>query len=121
MKFLKFRTPKDIFAANLLFIFVFLNIWDFAVSRKIFNAMPIGIIIFSVPAILWLVGKMWSIAMLTLISVVQFLIIGVLLLQGIQISGAGITTKTFFFLPFLAMTVLNMVWGLKFYGKFRRP
>lgn len=115
MKFLKFKKPKDIFVVNLLFVFVFLNVWDLVISHKIFNSMAIGVFLFSVPAFLWLVSKIWSVALLTLISFVQFVIIAVLLLQGIEVSGFGITSKTVFFTPFLLMNALNMIWGLKFY------
>lgn len=115
IKLLKIKKPKNIFVVNLLFVFVFLNAWDLAISHKIFNSMAIGVFLFSAPAVLWLVSKRWSIALLTLISFVQFVMILVLLLQGIEVSGFGITSKTIFFMPFLLMNVLNMVWGLKFY------
>src|SRR3989344_7623198 len=113
--FLKTKKPKDIFVVNLLFVIVFLNAWDILISHKIFNSMAIGIFLFSAPAILWLAAKIWSIALLTLISFVQFIMISVLLLQGIEVSGVGITSKTIFFTPFLLMNALNMIWGLKFY------
>lgn len=119
MKFLKFKKPKDIFVVNLLFVLIFLNVWDLVISHKIFNSMAIGIFLFSAPALLWLVSKIWSIALLTLISFVQLVMISVLLLQGIEVSGLGITSKTIFFTPFLAMNGLNMVWGLKFYTNFK--
>jgi len=119
VKYLKFKKPKDIVIVNVLFVIVFLNAWDIAISHKIFNSMAIGIFLFSPPAILWLVSKIWSIALLTLISFVQFIMISVLLLQGIEVSGIGITSKTIFFTPFLVMNILNMVWGLKFYTNFK--
>ena len=120
MKYFKFKATKDIFAANLLFIFVFLNLWDLAISHRIFNAMAIGVFIFSGPAVLWLIGKLWAIAIVTLVSFMEVLIIAVMLLQGIQISGADITLKTIFFAPFLVMACINMVLGLRFYTKGRK-
>ncbi len=117
MSLLKLKSPKEIFVLNLLFVFIFLNVWDLLISHKIFNAMAMGMFIFAPSLILWIFGKTWSVALVTLVSLIQFIILGVLILQGMQISGTDITLKTVFFAPFLLMAGVNMILGLSIYTK----
>ena len=104
---------------NLLFIFVFLNIWDFAVNRSFFNGMILGIVMFAPAAFLWFVGTFRAIALVTLISIFDFMMILVFVLQGFELGGASSTLKSVYWIPFLAMAGVNMYWGLKIYSENR--
>lgn len=113
MKLSKENLPK----VNLLFIFIFLNIWDFVVSREILNAMVLGIIMFSPAAFLWYIGTLRAIVLLTMISIFEFTVILVFILQGFELGGLDTTIKSIFWLPYLAMAGVNGFLGLKIYSE----
>lgn len=115
MKLSKENLPK----INLLFIFVFLNIWDFVISREILNAMVLGIVMFSPAAFLWYVGTFRAIALLTLISIFEFTVMLVFILQGFELGGLDTTIKSIFWLPYLLMAGVNGFWGLAIYSEYR--
>ena len=109
------RMDKNLVKVNLVFIFIFLNIWDFAVSRGFLNGMILGIVMFAPAAFLWFVGTFRAIALVTLISIFEFMMILVFVLQGFELGGASSTLKSVYWIPFLAMAGVNMYWGLKMY------
>ena len=61
-EFLKFNNSveKRFVFLNLLFIFVFLNAWDFAINRAFFNGMIIGVVMFTPVAFLWFLSNVSS-------------------------------------------------------------
>ena len=103
------------FKANLVYIFVFLNIWDFAVNRVIFNGMIIGAIMFGPAVLLWLVGSFRAVALVTLVSIVEFMAMLVFVGEGFELSGAALSLKSAFFVPYLAWAGINSYWGLRAY------
>ena len=113
------RMDKNLVKVNLVFIFIFLNIWDFAVSRGFLNGMILGIVMFAPAAFLWFVGTFRAIALVTLISIFEFMMILVFVLQGFELGGASSTLKSVYWIPFLAMAGVNMYWGLKIYSENR--
>lgn len=111
------KFEKNLPKINLLFIFVFLNIWDFIISREILNAMVLGIVMFAPAAFLWYVGTLRAIALLTLVSIFEFTVMLVFILQGFELGGVDL--KSVFWLPYLAMAAVNGFWGLKIYSHWR--
>ena len=55
LKFTK-NLEMNLVKTNLIFIFVFLNIWDFVISRGFLNGMILGILMFGPTAFLWFIG-----------------------------------------------------------------
>lgn len=119
--FLKFTKDKErnYVKVNLLFIIVFLNIWDVLVSHQILNAMILGLVMFGPAAFLWLVGTVRAAALVTLISIFEFLMIAVFLAEGFELAGLASTFKSIFWLPYLVMAAINGYWGLKIYSVYR--
>lgn len=107
---------KNLLKLNLIFIFVFLNIWDFVVSRSFLSAMLIGIMMFGPAVLLWFLGKFRGIALITIISILEFMVMGTFVLEGFQLSGASYSLKSLYWLPFLVMAGINAFWGLKIYS-----
>lgn len=105
---------------NLLFIFGFLNVWDFVVNHTFFNAMAIGTFMFAPAIILWFANGFRAIALLTLISLFEFSAMALFVVEGFQLGGAEITLKSLFWVPYLLMAGVNMIWGLKAYFKYKR-
>ena len=104
---------------NLIFIFIFLNIWDFAVNRSFFNGMILGILMFAPAVFLWFVSTVRATAFVTLISIVEFVIIAIFLAEGFELGGISVTPKTIFWLPYLVAAGVNGFWGLTIYSQFR--
>ena len=104
---------------NLLFIFVFLNIWDFAVNRSFFNGMILGVFIFGPATFLWFVNTVRATAFITLISILEFVTIAIFLAEGFELGGISVTPKTIFWLPYLVAAGVNGFWGLKIYSNYR--
>ena len=104
---------------NLLFIFIFLNIWDFVVNRAIFNGMVLGVLMFGPAIFLWIVGTVRAAALITLISIFEFVVMAVFIAEGFELGGIGSTLKSIFWLPYLVMAGFNSFWGLKIYSKYR--
>ncbi len=120
-KFLKLTKNREAnyVKINLIFIFVFLNIWDFAVNRSFFNGMILGILMFGPAAFLWLIGTVRAAALVTLLSILEFLMIAVFLAEGFELGGLASTLKSIFWLPYLLMAAFNGFWGLKIYSEYR--
>lgn len=110
---------KKLFKINLLFVLIFLNIWDLVVNRTFFNAMAIGAIMFAPSTFLWFVGNLRAVVLLTLISLLEFFVMLVFVLQGFELSGTATTLKSAFFLPYFAMSGVNAFIGLKLYTQFK--
>lgn len=117
--FFKFsgKFEKNLPKINLLFIFIFLNIWDFVVSREVLNAMILGLVMFGPAAFLWYIGTLRSIALLTLVSIFEFTVMTVFILEGFELGGVGL--KSVFWVPYLIMAGANGFWGLKIYSQWR--
>lgn len=101
---------------NLVFIFVFLNVWDFVVNRGFFNAMVFGVLLFSPAVFLWFIGNFRAVVLVTLISIFEFTMMFVFILEGLELSGLKLTGKTIFWAPYLAISGTNLVWGLRKYA-----
>lgn len=100
---------------NLLFIFIFLNIWDFALNRVLFNGMIIGAVMFLPAVFLWFVENLRAIALLTLISILEFTVILVFVLEGFELGGGETSVKSIFWIPYLIMAGTDGYFGLKNY------
>ena len=111
--------PKTLLKLNLLFIFIFLNIWDFLVSREFLNAMSLGILMFSPATLLWLVGTVRAAVLITLISVFQFMMIAVFIVEGFELGGLATTLKSLFWAPYLLVAGINGFFGLKIYSEYK--
>ena len=107
--------PKNLFKLNLIFVFIFLNIWDFAVNRDFFNGMILGVLMFSPAIFLWFVGTVRAAALITLISTLEFLVLAVFLFQGLELSGFRGFLESSFWLPYLIVAGINGFFGLKIY------
>lgn len=101
---------------NLIFVFVFLNIWDFIISRQLFNAMVLGVVMFGPVIFLWSV-KSFKVSMLaTLYSISLSSILTVFFVEGYE-AGAGWFLKIIFWFPYLIVGFINAFWGLRIYSK----
>ena len=116
---IKGKFEKNLVKINLLFIFVFLNLWDFAISREFFNGMALGFVMFGPTAFLWLVGTMRATVLVTLISIFEFAMILIFVLEGFELGGTATTLKSVFWIPYLLMAGVNGFWGLKIYSEYR--
>lgn len=116
---LKGTLPKRLTKVNLLFIFVFLNVWDFAVNRTFFNGMAIGIIMFGPSVFFWFIGNLRAIVLLTLISIFEFMVMLVFVLEGFELGGTATTLKSIFWVPYLIMAGANGFIGLKIYSEYK--
>ena len=104
---------------NLLFIFIFLNIWDFAIGRQFLNAMIIGLLMFGLPAFLWIIGTVRAAAAVTLVSILEFMMLAVFVAEGFELGGAATTLKSIFWIPYIVLASINAFWGLKIYSEYR--
>ncbi len=108
---------KKLFKTNLIFIFIFLNIWDFVVNRSFFNGMAIGFIMFGPSTLLWFIGKHRAAALITLISIFEFMMMAIFVSEGFGIGGLETTLKSIFWVPYLFMAGINGFFGLRVYSK----
>lgn len=104
---------------NLFFVLVFLNIWDFIISRELLNASVLGIIMFAPATILWLIDSFKAAMLGTLYSLFLAAVLAVFFVEGYQ-GGTGWLIKISFWLPYLVVAVVNAVIGLRIYGKHKR-
>ncbi|HSX18982.1 MAG TPA: hypothetical protein VLE91_02490 [Candidatus Saccharimonadales bacterium] len=107
---------KKLFQLNLFFIFIFLNTWDYVINRTFFNGMLIGLVMFTPSTFLWFVGKLRAVALMTLISIFEFIIMLIFVAEGFQLGGAAITIKSVYWIPYFVMAGVNMAVGLKIYS-----
>jgi hypothetical protein len=111
------KKHKLYFKLNLIIIFLVLNVWDFALNKVIFNAMLLGIIMFGPVAALWFLGKFKAVVILTLLSIIEFMMFLIFIAESIELSGNGSYSKSLFLLPYLVLAALNGIWGLSIYSK----
>ena len=102
---------------NLVFIFIFLNIWDFAINRNFFNGMVIGLGMFAPATFFWYLGKFRAVVLLTLISIFEFMMMLIFVLEGFELAGSAISLKSSFWVPYMMMAGLNSYFGLKIYSQ----
>ena len=117
--FTKGDLNRNLIKINLIFIFILLNIWDFAISRGFLNGMILGILMFGPAVFLWFIGTFRAIALITLIYIFEFMVMLVFVLQGFELGGAANTLKSLYWTPFLIMAGVNTYWGLKIYSEHR--
>lgn len=110
---------KRLFKVNLLFIFVFLNIWDFVVNRAFFNGMALGILMFGPVLFLWYLERFRAVVLLTLLSIFEFMVMLVFVLEGFELGGTAITLKSIFWVVYLLMAGVNGFLGLKIYSQYK--
>lgn len=113
------KFDKNLPKINLIFIFIFLNLWDYVISREFLNGMVLGILMFGPAAFLWFIGTVRAVAVVTLISIFEFTVMAVFVAESFQLSGAETTAKSIFWLPYLIMAGVNGFWGLKIYSAWR--
>ncbi len=116
---MNFKSLNFYLKANLVFIFVFLNLWDFAINRIIFNGMITGIFMFGLITFLWLFTSIRAASLITLISILEFGVMLVFVGEGLVLGGTTFSLKSAFFLPFLVWSGVNTYWGLKKYYLFK--
>ena len=103
---------------NLLFVLVFLNIWDYVISKELFNAMILGIIIFGIPMILWFWGSFRAVMLDTLVSILESVILVVFVMQSFELAGFSTgVSKSLFWFPYLLLAIFNALWGLRIYSR----
>lgn len=113
-----FNRQNWVFKLNVLFVFVFLNIWDYVTSGEVINGMVLGIFMFAVPTALWLIRD-FRVAMLnTFISIIEFTMLFIFMMQSFEIGGAmNGAYKSLFWLPYLLLAGFNAYCGLRIYSK----
>lgn len=114
-KFFK-KARFSIFKFNLIFVFVFLNIWDFIISRQLFNAMVLGVVMFGPVTFLWSVKSFKAYMLATLYSIFLSSMLAVFFVEGYE-PGASWFLKMSFWLPYLVIAIVNAFWGLRIYSK----
>lgn len=120
MKISKFfkKNRLNIFKFNLIFVFVFLNIWDFIISRQLFNAMVLGIVMLGPVTFLWTIRSFKASMLATLYSIFLSSVLTVFFVEGYE-PGVSWFLKMSFWLPYLVIAIINAFWGLKIYSKYR--
>ena len=110
---------KDYFAANLIFVLIFLNVWDFVAARQVINGMLVGILLFGPVMFLWFVSTIRAIVALTLLSLIEFVILLIFVVESLQFGIVGLNLRSLFWVPYLLMAGLNGFWGLSIYSESR--
>lgn len=111
---------KNYFKLNLLFIFIFLNAWDFAINRSFFNGMILGIFMLGPICFLWLLKRFRAVVLITLISIFEFMVMLIFVWEGFELNGFSAGVKFVFWLPFLLAAGINAFWGLKIYSEAKK-
>lgn len=115
----KFLSKGKILKTNLIFIFIFLNVWEFILSRELFNGMIFGLLMFGPVAFLWFMKTLRASMLATFVSIFEVTILSVFVIEGFEFGGALAAVKSVYWLPYLAMATVNMVVGLKIYADFK--
>lgn len=105
---------------NLIFIFGFLNVWDFSINKILFNGMALGAIMFLPIVFLWYLERFRATVLLTLISIFEFMVMAVFVWEGFELGGAAYTPKSLFWIPFLVAAGFNGFLGLNIYSKVKQ-
>lgn len=119
MKVPVFLGKSKIVVVNLLFVFVFLNIWEFALSREFINGMVLGVLIFGPITLLWFIKSLKSVMLATLLSIFEATILAVFVVEAFEFGGAFATLKSLYWLPYLFMAFINVVFGLGVYNAYK--
>lgn len=112
------KNSLDIVKFNLIFVFVFLNIWDYIISGQLFNAMVLGLVMFGPVTFLWSVKSFKAYMLATLYSIFLSSVLTVFFVEGYE-PGASWFLKMSFWLPYLVIAIVNAFWGLRIYSKYR--
>ena len=113
------KVHKNFLRINLIFIFIFLNIWDYVAAREYLNGMVIGVFLFGPTAFLWFVSTFRAIIILTLLSLLEFVILAIFVVEGLHFGIVGLNLRSLFWVPYLLMATLNGFWGLSIYSEYR--
>lgn len=113
----KWKSNRIYAVVNLIFIFGFLNVWDYSINKILFNGMALGAILFLPIVFLWYLDRFRATALLTLISIFEFMLMFVFVWEGFELGGAAYTAKSLFWIPFLVAAGLNGFLGLNIYSK----
>lgn len=119
MKVVGFLGKSKIVVVNLLFVFVFLNIWEFALSREFINGMVLGVLIFGPITFLWFIKSLKSAMLATLLSIFEVTILSVFVVEGFEFGGALATLKSLYWAPYLLMAFVNVIVGLRIYNAYK--
>lgn len=123
LKILKIKKPSFSESAkfnlnfNLVFIFLFLNVWDYALNRTFLNGMFLGLFMFAPAVVLWFLNRFKGVVLLTIISIFEFMGMLVFVWEGFELSGIGYSSKSIYWIPFMLVAGLNAFWGLAIYSK----
>ncbi|MDO8486758.1 MAG: hypothetical protein Q7S45_00480 [Candidatus Curtissbacteria bacterium] len=115
----KLLSKKKIFKTNLIFIFIFLNIWEFILSRELFNGMIFGLLMFGPVAFLWFMKTLRASMLATFVSIFEVTVLAVFVIEGFEFGGVLAAVKSIYWVPYLAMAIINMIVGLKIYADFK--
>lgn len=69
--------------------------------------------------LLWFIGTIRAVVLLTLISIFEFVMMMSFIFEGVELSGLNLTLKSIFWLPFLLAAGVNGFWGLRIYANHR--
>jgi len=105
---------------NVIFIFGFLNVWDYVINGTFFNGMIMGIVMFGPIAFLWFLKRFRATVLVTLISLFEFMAMIVFVWEGFALSGVGYSSKSVFWIVYLVAAGVNLYWGLLIYSKEKR-
>ncbi len=119
-KLKKWNSNHNYAIANIVFVFVFLNIWDFTINKTLFNGMALGAVLFLPIAFLWYLDRFRATVLLTLVSIFEFMVMFVFVWEGFELSGATYSTKSLFWVPFLLVAGVNGFLGLNIYAKVKK-
>lgn len=112
------KNNLNIVKFNLIFVFIFLNVWDFIISRQLFNAMVLGVVMFGPVIFLWSIKSFKTSMLATLYSIFLSSVLTVFFVEGYE-PGASWLIKTSFWMPYLFTSVINAIWGLSIYAKYK--
>lgn len=112
------KTKIDIVRFNLIFVFIFLNIWDVIISRQLFNAMVLGVVMLAPVTILWTIKSFKASMLATMYAIFLSSVLSVFFVEGFE-PGTGWFIKISFWLPYLAVSIINAFWGLRIYSRYK--
>ena len=111
------KNSKTYLFLNIFFVFIFLNVWDFAINRSFFNGMILGVVMLAPVCFLWFIARFKAVVLLTLISLFEFMVMLIFVWEGFELNGFSATVKSVFWIPFLVAAGVNTFWGLSIYSK----
>jgi len=113
------NTERRLVQFNLVFVFVFLVIWDYANNKQFLNAMSLGLVLFGPTLFLWFLGSFRAISLVVLISIFEFMFLLVFIAEGFELAGFESTLKSIFWIPYLVVAGINGFWALKLYSNIK--